>query len=618
MSFAAPLALAFLGMFIPVILLYLLKQRRRRVEVSTLMFWDKILKDEQTVTSITKLKKLLSLLLQLIFIALLAFALARPVLSGKLTGARRIVLLVDTSASMLVQEGAETRFDMAREKARGVIRGMSMGDTSTLVAFGAEPDIVQPFTDNKKDLQDALAKLQPSHSATDFKKVVKLIEELPPDERETHVYVVSDGAFEPVDIAAPAKTRFAWLPVGKEASNVGITAFHVRPLPYSAKDFQIHVELFNGTDHEQKLPLELRLNGHLLDAYEVAVPAGQSVSKTFKQFSGDGGELEAFVDFIDAFALDNHAYATLPNPHPIKVRLVTAENLFLEHVLSTDDGVEFEKVAPEKFTTNSDAAVTIFSGWHPAATPSGNSIFIGDWPEDLGLKRGAELTKPLFTEWQHDHPINLHLALQNVTIAKAVSLQGSESFQKLAASFTDPLVLLKEEQQRKVMVVAFDTSNSDLPLRVAFPIMIANAIRYLSGAESGESWANPQTGSVVTVSDLSKYFSKEQTNLHAIIAPEKQVIPIGAAGSTVSVDKTGFYRANNGTNEPTPLFAASLADAAESRIKPSATLPLKSKQPLAELKQGFRIGFEPWVFLVLAGIVLSSVEWVLFHRRVIE
>ena len=107
MSLSAPIALAFLGLFVPVVLLYLLKQRRRRVQVATLLFWDKILKDEQSVTSLTRLKKIISLVLQLAFIALLAFALARPVLSEKLTGARRIVLFLDTSASMETNEGEQ-------------------------------------------------------------------------------------------------------------------------------------------------------------------------------------------------------------------------------------------------------------------------------------------------------------------------------------------------------------------------------------------------------------------------------------------------------------------------------------------------------------------------------
>src|SRR5688572_29008290 len=122
MTFAQPWALLLFGLFIPTILLYLLKQRRRRIEVPTLMFGDKILRDEQTVTSLTRLRKWLSLLLQLLFITSLTLAAARPSLSGNVTGARRVVLLLDASASMLVQEGGRSRFELAREKALGVVR----------------------------------------------------------------------------------------------------------------------------------------------------------------------------------------------------------------------------------------------------------------------------------------------------------------------------------------------------------------------------------------------------------------------------------------------------------------------------------------------------------------
>src|SRR5690606_13663620 len=104
MAFAHPLALSLFLLFVPVLLLYLLKQRRRHVQVSTLLFWDKVLRDEHSVTSMTRLRKLLSLLIQLLIIALLTLALARPTLSKDLLGARRVVILLDTSASMTTQE----------------------------------------------------------------------------------------------------------------------------------------------------------------------------------------------------------------------------------------------------------------------------------------------------------------------------------------------------------------------------------------------------------------------------------------------------------------------------------------------------------------------------------
>lgn len=621
MSFAQPWFLFGFALFVPVILLYLLKQRRRRVEVSTLMFWDKILRDEQTVTSLTRLKKLLSLLLQLLFIALLTLAAARPSLSGKITGARRLVLLLDNSASMLVREGSQTRFDLARAKARGVVRGMSIGDSLMLVAVAAEADITQPFTDSKKDLQDAIDKLRPTHGATDFKKALQLVEQLPSDDRETHVYLISDGAFDPIDISPPPKTRFAYVRVGSKSDNIGISTFSVRPLPSSPRDFQIHIEITNDSEKERRVPVELRIGGRLVDAFEFNVPPGKSLTRTLRQFSAQGGEIEAFADVKDNFPLDNHAYAMLRRPQPIRVRLVTPENLFLQSALATDEDVELDVVKPDRFTGSNDVAVTLFHGWRPAKTPTGNSIFIGDWPEDLGLRKRGGLSKPIFTEWQRDHPVNRHLALQNVTIEKAIGVEAGAAFQKLASSFNDPLVLLREAPSQKVLIVAFDTSTTDLPLRVAFPILVANAIRYLNGEDTSERWVNPPIGALLTGAELAKLpAASEETNAapRAILAPDNQRFPFDGERMLVPVARAGFYRVESTSGETNVLFAANLASPRECRIQPSETLPLRSKLPIAEIKQGFRLGFEPWILLAAFAAMLSITEWVLFHRRVIE
>ena len=623
MTFAAPIALAFLGLFIPVILLYLLKQRRRRVQVATLLFWDKILKDEQSVTSLTKLKKLISLLLQLAFIALLAFALARPMLSEKPTGARRIVLFLDASASMETREGEQTRFELAKEKALKVARGLSIGDTMMLVSVAAQPDIVHPFTDSKRDLEDAIEALEPSHSGTDFGAALTILDNLSADERETHVYLISDGAFEPIKVNPGEKTRFAWLKVGEARDNVGISGFQVRPLPSSPRDFQIHIEVANETEEAQRLPVELRIAGGLIDAHEFTIPAGESLTRTLKQFSQSGGEVEIFVDFDDAFPLDNHAFASLPEPDPISVRLVMDNNLFVEGALITDDQVELEIVSPTNYEPETDAEVTIFANWAPADTPSGASIFLAAWPMDLGLQIDGETERPLITDWEREHPINRHLALKNVTIEKAANFVNTTNFTALVSSFGKPLVLLKESESSKIMVVGFDTLTSDFPLRVSFPIMMANAIRHLAGDESGEQWLNPDMGEILGPEQVRRYSSArgaaaETNQLAAVIGPDGARSQLDDAGSLVDVDRVGFYRGETAKQETNTLFAANLTDRAESRIRPSEALPLKSDKPIQEIDDGFRLGTEPWFFLIVIAIILSAIEWLLFHRRIIE
>jgi hypothetical protein len=215
--------------------------------------------------------------------------------------------------------------------------------------------------------------------------------------------------------------------------------------------------------------------------------------------------------------------------------------------------------------------------------------------------------------------VNRHLALQNVAIEKAIGVEPNAGFQSLAASFNEPLILLHEMPQQKVLIVAFDTSTTDLPLRIAFPILVANAIRYFAGQDNTERWANPPLGTLLTWSEVTKLSSTDSNvAVRAILDPDGARTLLDATRALVPVSRAGFYRAETSAGETNVLFAANLSNARECRIAPSETLPLRSKQPIAEIKQGFRLGFEPWIVLAFLAAVLTVTEWVLFHRRVIE
>src|SRR5204863_10189463 len=108
--------------------------------------------------------------------------LAQPQLNGNVAGARRVVLLMDLSASMnVVEQGERSRFELARESAGRVIRGLSQGNSCLIVGVGVEPEILHPFSDHKRELQAVLDRLEPSHGEADFSKAARLIEELPAD-----------------------------------------------------------------------------------------------------------------------------------------------------------------------------------------------------------------------------------------------------------------------------------------------------------------------------------------------------------------------------------------------------------------------------------------------------
>src|SRR5215218_1516780 len=100
MAFLTPLGLLLGALAVPIILLYMLRLRRRDVQVSSTMLWQQVLRDREANTPWQRLRRNLLLIVQLLVLAALAFALARPFIEVPAVTTGRIALLIDASASM--------------------------------------------------------------------------------------------------------------------------------------------------------------------------------------------------------------------------------------------------------------------------------------------------------------------------------------------------------------------------------------------------------------------------------------------------------------------------------------------------------------------------------------
>jgi hypothetical protein len=85
---------------IGIVLLYFLKLRRQPVRVPSTYLWSRTVEDLHVNSLMQRLRRNLLLLLQLLFILLIALALLRPGWRGTSEGGRRLVMLLDASASM--------------------------------------------------------------------------------------------------------------------------------------------------------------------------------------------------------------------------------------------------------------------------------------------------------------------------------------------------------------------------------------------------------------------------------------------------------------------------------------------------------------------------------------
>ena len=145
--------------------------------IVVVLFWKQVL-DEQNPRSIwQRLWHLVSLLMQLAMLALLALAVADPYFFWEVRAARRIVVVIDNSASMNATDAKPTRLAEAKRQAGLVIAGMRHPDEVALVTAGTQPQ----FTGHQKTVSNALDAVPatdgPSHVADAVALVQRLLGE---------------------------------------------------------------------------------------------------------------------------------------------------------------------------------------------------------------------------------------------------------------------------------------------------------------------------------------------------------------------------------------------------------------------------------------------------------
>ena len=161
MSFLSPLALALFGLSLPLVLLYFLKVRRREKRVSSLMLWDAVLRDREASTFFQRLQRDPLLILQILALAALALALARPAVTVLGEGARKVVIVLDVSASMKARDVSPSRFDVARGEAAALVRRLGEAAEVMVVEAGVQPTVSAALS---RDHDRALAAIRAAYA----------------------------------------------------------------------------------------------------------------------------------------------------------------------------------------------------------------------------------------------------------------------------------------------------------------------------------------------------------------------------------------------------------------------------------------------------------------------
>ena len=635
MNFLSPTSLLLFGLAAPIVLLYILKLRRRREPVSTLMFWEQLFKEKQTTSLFQKLKHLLSLLLQLLFLTLLVLAIARPQFAFITKSARHVILIIDHSASMNALETSEeesessqsasnSRLESAKQRALRMVEGLRFMDEMMVISCHAKPTIHSPFTNHQKSLRGAIQSIQPTDIKTNLEPALELAYAVARTKPSAEIVIFSD--FQAVSEYILTRLQNSGdeitlhpIQVGAASDNVGITQFRVRKSLVNAFDYQTLLTVVNASEDEKKCNVELYFNEDLFDVRPYTLAPGERKTEIFGNFTFEGGQLKAVLDVADALHTDNVAYATLPKREHIPVLLVTEENPFLEKALSVDENLDLSVTTPEDYDGNATAyRVVIFDRFAPPTLGNGNYMIVYPPKNSFAAaswKIGDSLNTPIITDWERTHPILRHVHLENVQIGEAYQVTPPATAEVLARSFEDPVLFADVTPNRKIVFAAIDILQSDLPLRIAFPVIIANTIQWFQDSSGIEEY-HLHTGEVLTWQA-----DGDGSNVPAtatITGPRDQTWETAVERDEILFNQTeiaGFYTLKIGDSEK--MWAVNLSDESESYIGVDASVE-DLLTPDLTLGGSSLLRYPPWVYLVFLAAVLSVVEWFLYQRRRID
>ena len=609
MSFLSPLAFAVLGIAAPLVLLYFLKVRRREHRVSSLMLWGAELRDREASAFFQRLQRDPLLILQLLALVALAVALARPIVTVTGEGARKVVVVLDTSASMKARDVSPSRFEAARADALSFVRRLGEGAEIMVIESGVQPHVTAALGRDRDRALSAIHAARARDLPQRLPEALRTARALVGADPRAEIHVFTDGAFTLGEAPETSDPRIRWVGVGRRGYNVGIVSLAIRKTYYGTFGYQAFVSLVNHSPEAQTFDFALAIDGQAIAEKSLTLEPNVRRSIVLPFAHQGGGTVTAKINVSDDLATDNVAYAVIPPPKKIAVTLVSPGNLFLEKVLRTDPTVALEVKTPEQYQGGmGDADVVVLDSSTPPKVGPGRFVFVNTVPPDVPLEVLGRIEGPTVMDWDRTHPVMRHVEFAKVAIQDAMRVRPLAAGRALVEAVGGPLLYALEEPDRKAVFIGFDLFKTDFPLRVAFPLILSNTLRWLHPAALEQSSLQLAAGQPMLL-PVAHGISSATVNTPSGRAV-KALVTRGVVSFT-DTDEVGVYTLSTARGDL--KLAVNLGDGDESDVTPH---PLPAPPPTtAAASPPVPIQRELWPLFVLIAASLLALEGVLYWRR---
>jgi Ca-activated chloride channel homolog len=614
MIWGLPTALLLLAGAIPLILfLHSLKPRGLKVATTALFLWERVLRERPLGTRLGwLLRKNLLLILQLLAVTALIAALGDPSLRhfGAISG--DMVVVVDLSASMKAKGKSGSRFDAARREFLALVNELASEQKMMVIGAGAQPRLLMPFSGDKRRLRELGRNLAATDAPGRVKEAILFAHAFLKRGSPDRVVVISDGAFTGAEEYNRATAHLRFIKVDGGKDNVAIVGFEVRRHPEHPGPVEIMVHVRNYTAKTLRVPLVLTLGEQTLMRQEIEIGADDRRVLIYPYDGSLTGTLVARLEITDDFNTDNQAYLTVSDAPPVRILYVGPGNPYLSNLLRFFANVEVTAQARwEKDSAHSQDQfqVVIFDRVAPPALKQGNFILINTVAPNVPLEVRGKIQNPRIVLPVVKHPITEGLTLGDLTIHEALGASIKGEGIVLARAQNNPLLFAWEKGKLRVLYLGFDIMASDLPLRVAFPVLLHNALGWLQPQRVEFPAQSAQAGTPfalrLPVSDGSLEITLPSGNKENFTVASSPLM-------FAETSQTGLYTFKSASREG--RFAINLFDEHESQILPRVNLSTTVNKASDNSNAAER-GFSLWPALLGIVLILLAIELFLAFRQ---
>ena len=629
-----PRGLLLLAGVAPLVVLYILRIRRRRQRVPSTWLWATAQRDLVARHPWRRLLPETTLLLELLALAALALALARPSSRGGSLDGDHVAIVIDASASMATRlggpSGAETRMDAARRAARDAVAHLSSGADAMIVEAGREGLVVSPPERDVARLQAAIARVEAAEVEGDLPVAVALAaDRLRSLGGRGRLVLVTDGALARAGPLVVAGLPVDVVTVGDAEDNAALVQVDVRPGVDAAtrrEDVQVfaRIQSWASRPREAYVTLSLEGQGEPVASRRLRLGAEdkQPVVLSFEPRPEDHGRgLLVRLSPGDAAPFDDVAFGRVPaSPRtPVVIASASSSSSWTSRAVEADPDVDLRRLTLAQLATvNVDPdALVIVEGACPAPLPGGDVLVLAPPAGDcLGVHVGAPVDDPGVTSWETGDPRLRFLTLDGVHVARARALEARGASAALVRAASATLIADASVPGRTATLVGFDVGDSDWPLQASFVLFVRNVVE-LARAHRLQGAAGPlRTGDAARV-QVPAGTSKVTIDGPGALERERPVRD-GVAALPV-LDRAGLYHVR--WSEPhvgSLRLAVNLTSAAESDVRPRPVTVEAAPGSTVQRPSRDAEGRQAWVpsLAALAALALAlDVLWVTRPRR---